>query len=134
MNFGIRNFKDIETTIFLIASESEGNEYILTQALLNNNRFNFSENIMLCYLNSKEFTRRSEDGDILFHYFLLNQNDKEILATSSTKRGLAIKKHEVVNEMNAYMSRHVLSFKIVKSFNKSDILSKIIDNEDRCFH
>jgi hypothetical protein len=134
MNYAIRNFKDISDTIFLLASESEGNEYILTQALLNNKRFTFSENILLCRLDSKEFLKKSEDGDILFHYFLLDEDDKEILAKSKTKKDLADKKHDVVNEMNPYMSQHVLSFKIVKFFNKSDILSKVIDNEDRCYH
>jgi predicted transcriptional regulator len=134
MNYAIRNFKDISDTIFLLASESEGNEYILTQALLNNKRFTFSENILLCRLDSKEFLKKSEDGDTLFHYFLLDEDDKEILAKSKTKKDLANKKHDVVNEMNPYMSQHVLSFKIVKSFNKLDILSKVIDNEDRCHH
>lgn len=121
--YGMRMFKDLKETIFLLDKPCESNIYNLFIAnSLRSKEFNTGGDTYLCCLTDKEYIRKTEEGEVVYHMFLLDSADPNILLLSR-KGEFSKHKNDKLSEINPYEAKDVLNFKVLQQESTLKLLA-----------
>lgn len=127
--YGMRMFKDLKDTVFLLDKPCESNIYNLFIAnSLRQKGFNTGGDTYLCCLTDSEYLRKTEEGETVYHFFLLDSADEEILLLA--RRSEFYKnKADKLSVINPYEVNKVLNFKVLQQESTLKLLAntKVID-------